>query len=238
MLPVRPLTIEDLEKAFELSSLAGWNQTRDDWRLLLESGEACLAIEAERRLASTATLICYGRKLAWVGMVLTHPDFRRRGFARRLMNGIMERARELEVATVKLDATDFGRSLYESFGFREEQPVERWVRPGISDETELPRGRIVRGDGYVGNRPGRVNRYLGPCVAQNAETARVLIGEMLARAPEVGWFWDLLPENGAAVKIARELGFERVRTLTRMVWGRDLRENEEQVFAISGFELG
>jgi GNAT superfamily N-acetyltransferase len=235
---IRPLTAEDIDDAFELSSLAGWNQTRDDWRLLLETGQACLAIEEERRLASTATLMCYGRKLAWVGMVLTHPDFRRRGFARLLMSGIMERACELGMATVKLDATDFGRSLYESFGFRDEQPVERWQRLGASDETDLPRGRIMLDGGYVGDRPGRLNRYLGPCVAQNAEAAHALISGMLSRAPEVGWFWDLLPENRAAVQLARGLGFERVRTLTRMVWGRDLREHEEQVFAISGFELG
>lgn len=235
---IRPLTFEDIEDAFELSSIAGWNQTRDDWRLLLESGEACLAVEAERRLASTATLICYGRKLAWVGMVLTHPDFRRRGFARLLMNQIMDRAIELGVATVKLDATDFGRSLYESFGFRAEQPVERWQRQGVADDTGLAPGRIAGEKGYVADRPGRLRRYLGPCVAQDAATARGLISDMILRAPGIGWFWDLLPENRAAVEIAHDLGFERVRTLTRMVWGRDLREHEERVFAISGFELG
>jgi GNAT superfamily N-acetyltransferase len=235
---IRPLTLEDIDDAFNLSAIAGWNQTRDDWRLLLETGEACLAVEEDGRLASTATLICYGRKLGWVGMVLTHPDFRRRGFARLLMNEIMDRASELAVATVKLDATDFGRSLYESFGFRAEQPVERWQRPGTADETDPARGRIVREKGYVGDRPGRLRRYLGPCVAQDPATARGLISDMILRTPGVGWFWDLLPENRAAVEIARELGFERVRTLTRMVWGRDLREQEEQVFAISGFELG
>src|SRR3569623_1639954 len=106
---MRPLLMEDIDDAFELSSLAGWNQTRDDWRLLLESAEVCLAVEADGRLASTATLICYGTKLAWVGMILTHPDFRRRGFARTLMNEVMKRAFELRIATVKLDATDFGR---------------------------------------------------------------------------------------------------------------------------------
>lgn len=235
---IRSLLIEDIDDAFELSSLAGWNQTRDDWRLLLETAEVCLAIEADGRLASTATLICYGTKLAWVGMILTHPDFRRRGYARVLMNEIMARASELRIATVKLDATDFGRNLYESFGFRTEQTVERWERCGDADETELPRERIVWGRSYVGDRPGRQKRYLGPCAADTAGTARDLISSMLSRAPHVGWCWDLLPENRAAVQIARDFGFERVRTLTRMVWGRDLREHEEQVFAISGFELG
>ena len=235
---LRLLLSEDIDRAFELSSLAGWNQTRDDWRFLLESAEVCLAVEEDRRLASTATLICYGAKLAWVGMVLTHPDFRRRGFARLLMNEIMQRAFELKIATVKLDATDFGRNLYERFGFRAEQTVERWERPGGADDTELPRERIVRDRSYVGDRPGRLKRYLGPCVAQDAETAHDLISDMLSRAPGIGWCWDLLPENRAAVQMAGELGFERVRTLTRMVWGRDLREHEEQVFAISGFELG
>ena len=235
---IRSLQTRDIDDAFELSSLAGWNQTRDDWRLLLETADVCLAVEAERRLVSTATLVCYGTKLAWVGMVLTHPDFRRRGYARLLMSEIMARACELSIATVKLDATDFGRSLYESFGFRSEQTVERWERRGGPDETDLPRDRIVHGRSYAGDRPGRLRRYLGPCVAHSAETAEYLISSMLSRAPHIGWYWDLLPENRAAVQIARDLGFARVRTLTRMVWGRDLRGNEEQVFAISGFELG
>jgi GNAT superfamily N-acetyltransferase len=236
--PIRSLLTEDIEEAFELSSLAGWNQTRDDWRLLLETADVCIAIDADRRIASTATLICYGTKLAWVGMILTHPDFRRRGYARLLMNEIMARACELRIATVKLDATELGRNLYESFGFRTEQTVERWERPGSPDDTELPREQIVRNSNYVGDRPGRLKRYLGPCVAHDAGTARDLISSMLSRAAHIGWCWDLLPENRAAVQIARDLGFERVRTLTRMVWGRDMRENEDQVFAISGFELG
>ncbi len=235
---LRPLVTEDIDDAFELSSLAGWNQTRDDWRLLLETAEVCLAVEADHRLASTATLICYGAKLAWVGMILTHPEYRRRRYARLLMNEIMNRACELRIATVKLDATDLGRNLYESFGFRTEQTVERWERYGCADVTELPSERIVWGGSYAGHRPGRQRRYLGPCVAYDAETACDLISSVLSRAPHIGWYWDLLPENRAAVQIARDFGFERVRTLTRMVWGRDLRQNEEQVFAISGFELG
>ncbi len=98
---------------------------------------------------------------------------------------------------------------------------------------------VGAGDGgYVVDRPGRVCRYLGPCVALRASTARLLIEGAIARQPDSGWFWDLLPANRNAVAIAQELGFTKARTLTRMTWGRELCGKEENVFAIGGFEFG
>jgi len=53
--------------------------------MLLElAPQTCFGIEQDRRLVSTATLVCYGRRLAWIGMVLTHPEYRGRGFAHAL----------------------------------------------------------------------------------------------------------------------------------------------------------
>ena len=140
---VRLLTPEDLPEALELSCLAGWNQNLDDWRMLLElAPEGCYGIEMGGKIVATTTLLCYpnplatcpgenaaldSSSLAWLGMVLTHPDYHRRGFARTLLQHVLERARSLAIRTVKLDATDAGRPLYENFGFRAEQPVERWV---------------------------------------------------------------------------------------------------------------
>ncbi len=128
----RGLTLEDIPAATELSSLAGWNQTAEDWRVLIElDPEGCFASEVDGKLAATTTLLCYGTRLAWVGMVLTKPEYRRRGLARNLMAQALERVRELQIATVKLDATDLGQPLYESLGFRTEQVVERWAYPGM-----------------------------------------------------------------------------------------------------------
>ena len=129
----RALRLCDLAAAVELSSLAGWNQTAEDWRMLLDLAPAgCFAVEADGQLVSTATVVCYGKQLAWIGMVLTKPEFRGRGFARRLLGHALDYANSLGIETVKLDATDQGEQLYESFGFRAEQSVERWVRPGVS----------------------------------------------------------------------------------------------------------
>src|SRR4051812_1766828 len=110
---VRRLGEADVSAALALSMQAGWNQTADDWRMLLElAPQGCLAIEVEGELAATTTLLCYGSRLAWVGMVLTKKEFQGRGFARRLLSEVLKMADQLNIETVKLDATDQGRPLY------------------------------------------------------------------------------------------------------------------------------
>jgi ribosomal protein S18 acetylase RimI-like enzyme len=129
---LRRLHAEDIPLAAQLSAQAGWNQTEDDWRTLLAlSPEGCLAIEVDGHLAATTTLLCYGSRLAWMGMVLTKTEYQRRGFASRLLAHALDIADTMGIATIKLDATDQGQPLYESLGFRSEQEIERWSRPGL-----------------------------------------------------------------------------------------------------------
>ena len=131
---MRTLTASDIPSALELSAEAGWNQTAEDWRALIElSPGGCLGIELGGELASTATLLCYGQRLAWIGMVLTRIRYRGRGFARRLLAEALRLADQMRIETVKLDATEQGRPLYEKLGFRFEQAVERWWLEGDAD---------------------------------------------------------------------------------------------------------
>jgi GNAT superfamily N-acetyltransferase len=128
---MRKLTATDVASAMQLSTEAGWNQTAEDWRALIElSPGGCLAIEVDGDVAATTTLLWYGRRLAWIGMVLTRIRHRGQGFARRLMTEAVRLADLMQIETVKLDATDQGRPLYEKLGFRCEQTVERWGREG------------------------------------------------------------------------------------------------------------
>ena len=92
--------------------------------------ESCFAFESDGEIAAVTTLIRYGQRLAWVGMVLTGPTYRRRGFARALVTRALEVADRAGIETVKLDATEQGRPLYESLGFIAEQAVERWCADG------------------------------------------------------------------------------------------------------------
>jgi GNAT superfamily N-acetyltransferase len=125
--PVRTMTRPDVPSAMEMSEAAKWNQTPEDWfRLMLLSPDGCRCIEDAGQVVATATLLPYGTGLAWIGMVLTRLEYQRQGLARRLMEDAIAAAQRLNIRTLKLDATDEGRPLYESLGFVVEQSVERW----------------------------------------------------------------------------------------------------------------
>src|SRR5579872_6878429 len=128
----RVLTSTDIPAGMRLKEAAGWNQTESDWRTMLTlAPQSCFGIDCDGELRATTTAICYGRELAWVGMVLTDPEYRGRGMARRLMEHTLDHLRRDGVHWIKLDATAMGRPVYERFGFREEAAIERWVRkPG------------------------------------------------------------------------------------------------------------
>lgn len=260
----RTLRAADLEAALALSTAAGWNQVAADWERILQlEPEGCFVVEAEGRIAATATAIRYGRELAWIGMVLTDPAFRRRGFATMLLQAAIRHASS--VRGIMLDATDQGRPLYASLGFRDDQPIERWQREGIAGEAippgepvaipiELDReafgadrshllpllseGGSASREGYGLRRPGLRARYLGPCVARDTASARAAIVSCLEAAPGEPWYWDLLPRNAEAVALARGLGFVPARRLTRMVLGEIPQRRDDLVYAVAGLEYG
>lgn len=249
---------------------AGWNQTADDWQMLIAlAPDTCFAIEEDGELAATATLLCYGTRLAWIGMVLTRIKFRGRRFARYLLSEVLNLAEQMKIETVKLDATEQGRPLYEKLGFRCEQLVERWERQGMgnaialktqadslsreqfdADQEAFGADRsgllkrwvqrdllLVADKSYLLARGGSRTAYLGPCVCEDAVTARSLVARC-AQNTEAAISWDLLKQNRDALALASDLGFTPQRHLTRMVRGRDLRGKEESVYALGGFEFG
>jgi len=236
---LRLLSLEDIPAAMQLSTAAGWNQTPADWAALLEvSPDGCLGIECDGRLVATTTVVCYEQRLAWIGMVLTDAAYQRRGFARRLVSRAIDLAHEREIGCIKLDATDLGKPLYESLGFVDEQPVERWARemPAFAANETPP--ITEPGGGYLVHRPGIRAHYLGPCFADNAAAAKGLFVHALQEIGAVRYFWDLLPANRDAVALAQELNFTPVRRLMRMVLGRKAAGDESRIYAIAGFEWG
>lgn len=277
---VQTMMPSDTPSAMELSAAANWNQTREDWCLIMQlSPPGCRCIKAAEKIVATTTLLPYGTHLAWIGMVLTRSEYRRQGLARQLMEDAIAMAEQLGVRTLKLDATDQGRPLYESLGFVVETTIERWGRDGcelspaakeqdhshnvqlshelISLDTQafgVSRRTLLDSlsrsskcdatpNGYVFSRPGRVARYLGPCVANSGYEAGQLIAAHLQSSKskesnQDSWYWDLLSTNQEAISCAQKLGFTQRRLLWRMRRGEKIENNDAMVYAIAGFELG
>ena len=57
------------------------------------------------------------RRRGYVSSVYTHPDYRRLGLARRLMEMLVAQARELHIGKLLLSSSSMGRPLYLSMGF-------------------------------------------------------------------------------------------------------------------------
>jgi ribosomal protein S18 acetylase RimI-like enzyme len=246
---IRRLCPSDLDGALRLTRAAGWNQLAADWeRLLFLEPEGCFVLECDGQIAASTTVLCYGKDLAWVGMVLTAPEFRRRGFAESLIVHALEFAESRKIANLKLDATASGIELYRKYGFVNECEIERWRRnPGPIEPAEVSRynsapasdqmnfgadrtrllkelakfgAASILEEGYAMGRPGFSAAYFGPCVAKSGAVARRLLCWSLADHSEEAVFWDLFPANKEAVRIAEEFGFSPVRRLTRMVLSR------------------
>jgi GNAT superfamily N-acetyltransferase len=266
---LRRLRSDDVPAAYRLSAEAGWNQTEDDWRLLLDlAPDGCLALEMNGYLAATTTQICYGRKLSWIGMVLTSREYRRQGLARTLLGSCLDWADQKEIETIKLDATDQGQGLYETFGFQVEQEVQRWSRPG-EHFAKLPTSKTSVEEPwrnsdfkvFGADRSLLLQRLAQHCSPISASQSYLFfrpgrttaylgpcVGENRETARQLieqcvqgsncSWSWDLFPENKEAVVIAQDLGFSPQRHLVRMRRGKQLREKTNSIFAIAGFEIG
>lgn len=269
----------DIPTAMRLKQAAGWNQTALDWaRLLRLEPTGCFVEERDGAVVGTTTVVRHAGDLAWIGMVLVFPRFRRRGIARGLMEHALRWLRDKGMHVSWLDATDVGRPLYVQLGFKDQAVIERWVRPpsigphrppqrvsrmtldeahslldrkacGCDRSTLL--SDLLRDDsveavqskfGFAFGRPGSSAWFLGPCVAPSEQSAQLLLGDLLEGHEENTVFWDLLPSNASATRLATRLGFQPARKLMRMVrtevgWAPSPGQTQ-YVYATAGFEFG
>lgn len=56
-------------------------------------------------------------KKAYIMNMYTHPDYRRRGIACRVLDLLVEEIKKRGITVISLEATEMGRSLYEKYGF-------------------------------------------------------------------------------------------------------------------------
>lgn len=126
----RPLTSADIPAALRLSTEPNWDQTAEDWRLMIERaaarGDAALGIEVEGALVASAMTLGYGARFGWVSMVLVTRSWQRRGLASRLLKRCIDSLQARGLVPV-LDATPAGRGVYLPLGFVDRYGLSRMV---------------------------------------------------------------------------------------------------------------
>ncbi len=128
----------DIPDGMRLKEAAGWNQTRQDWlRLLALEPMGCFVACEGAHVCGTVTTLRYWSQFGWIGMLLTDPEYRRRGIGTRLLHEAVAYLENNGVETLRLDGTPMGYDLYLKHGFRDEYDIQRWegkssVRTGSS----------------------------------------------------------------------------------------------------------
>ncbi|HUX14525.1 MAG TPA: GNAT family N-acetyltransferase [Spirochaetia bacterium] len=141
----RNLSLKDVAFCAALSRDVGWNQDEGVWSRMIElCGRGAFCLVSGERIVATALALTYGTRLAWVGMVLTHPSFQKQGLGRLLMKQILTYCEAAGVMTIMLDATDAGRRLYESIGFRALHRVGTWTRRNETPLVENEEETVIR----------------------------------------------------------------------------------------------
>lgn len=110
---VHRLTLDDLPDCLALATDRGWGTEEHKWRLLFSVGTV-YGVRDEGRLVGTTILTRYGDTLAAISMVLVATSHGRRGIGGALMSHAMAQAGD---AVLVLNATEYGRPLYERLGF-------------------------------------------------------------------------------------------------------------------------
>lgn len=180
---LRVMEPADIAGAMELSVAAGWNQTADDWRFLIEDKQnSCVAAIHNDKVIGTTIVLDYEGKLGWVGMVLVHTDHRGKGISRRLLQYVTEQYNP----ALKLDATALGEPVYRKFDFEHEYTIARMVNTRVGDITGC------LNDTIPASRP-----HFAGMIALDAEAfgtgRKKLIAYLMEQYPGKAW---VLEQNG------------------------------------------
>ncbi len=132
----------DVPFGMQLVQQAGWNQLEADWhRALAMHPEGCFLATAAGAPVGTVTT-CIFEKVAWIAMVLVDASARNQGIGKKLMERAIGHLDNMGIETLRLDATVFGKGLYEKLGFEEEYEVVRMKgvakMPDRIDEEAIP----------------------------------------------------------------------------------------------------
>lgn len=178
---IQRLTLDELPDCLALAQDREWLPEEHKWRLLFDVGTVYGLRSEAGDLVGTAILTRYGTQLAAISMVLVAARYGGRGLGRRLMHHALAEAGD---ATVFLNATEYGRPLYEKLGF---------VSVGT---TYTHVGRFEPSAGLAGSRPA-VPGDLPAILKLDAEVNGADRSHLVERLPGFGEQLRVVERGGA-----------------------------------------
>ncbi|KKC56759.1 acetyltransferase [Bacillus sp. UMTAT18] len=116
---------ENIEDIVALSSYIGWDYNGEEIETIFDSGIVYGVWNRRKELIASAAIILYGEKVASIGMVIVHPNYKGRGIGKAITDSCIK-----SVSTqtpIMLIATDEGKPLYEKLGFRAVSYVSKYI---------------------------------------------------------------------------------------------------------------
>lgn len=244
---IRGLTLADAPVCVQLTASVGWGHTQADWeKRIIWGGPGSLGMFVDERLVASTIAIAFDEDMAWIAMVITHPDYQRRGYARQLMEVALDFLDG--TACIMLDASVYGAPLYADMGFRAcgtidiyegtapavdiaptPEPLEdvMWLAPRDAALFGTYRPQILAdlfgqawrvGEGYVllHGREGAYN--IGPWYHPDPQQAEALLQTALHHAAGSRVVMHIPGTNHTASALVTRHGLELNRTNTRMIY--------------------
>lgn len=179
---LRPMELTDMASLMRLKNVEGWNQTEEDWALLIKYKSSInLVAILENRIVGTVCAINYSDRVAWIGMMLVDRDYRGRGISKLLLNRVIDQMKFC--ASIKLDATPAGHPVYTKIGFIDELRISRMTHPLVTEAIPATGSLKVEAIGP---------KIIPEIISYDGDVFGALRQELLLSlanaSPELGWY--------------------------------------------------
>jgi N-acetylglutamate synthase-like GNAT family acetyltransferase len=115
----------DIPQLINLSDSVGWDYDEHEIRTILSSGLIFGHINEDGQIISSAAIIPYDTKVASIGMVIVHKDYRGYGLGKIVTQACIDAVPK--ETSIMLIATNDGKPLYNKMGFTEVDYIHKFI---------------------------------------------------------------------------------------------------------------
>jgi ribosomal protein S18 acetylase RimI-like enzyme len=121
---IRALTFSEVEQLVDWARIEGWNPGLADAPALHAADpQGFIGCFVSGEMAAGISAVCYGSDFGFIGLYITQPDFRGKGFGRKVWDAGMA---HLDGRTIGLDGVPEQQANYRSMGFEPAYETFRW----------------------------------------------------------------------------------------------------------------